>query len=108
MNRAPRGTQATGTRQTAGMTRAEQEDFDDYADGLAGIAPETAQTRRERRQAQTDRAGLVAAAVTALGEAETRLREAVTEARAVGVSWDELGELLRVSGETARRRYGSL
>lgn len=90
------------------MTRAEQDDFDDYADQAAGIAPETAQTRRERRQAQTDRAGVVAAAAVALGEAETRLREAVTEARAVGVSWDELGELLRVSGETARRRYGSL
>ena len=35
-----------------------------------------------------------------------RVCEAVAEARAGGATWDRIGRILRVSGRTARERYG--
>jgi hypothetical protein len=40
--------------------------------------------------------------------AERDLRHAVVEARGEGLSWDQIGEVLGVSGEAARKRYAKV
>jgi hypothetical protein len=41
-------------------------------------------------------------------KAEGRLAGSVEVARLAGVSWDDIGHALGVSGQTARRRYPDL
>ena len=55
-----------------------------------------------------------AAPLHAIGEAasqrattERRVAEAVAAARAAGVSWSAIGNMLGTSGEAARKRYSS-
>ena len=45
-------------------------------------------------------------AVRTEGHTEDRVCEAVTEARAGGATWDRIGRILNVTGQTARERYG--
>lgn len=48
----------------------------------------------------------VRAAFQARVEAETRLADAVSVARAEGYSWAAIGAMVATSGEAARQRYG--
>lgn len=46
-------------------------------------------------------------AVRTEGHTEERVCEAVAEARAGGATWDRIGRILNVSGQTARERYSN-
>jgi hypothetical protein len=45
-------------------------------------------------------------AAAALEECRRSLREAVAQAREVGVPWTQIGELLSLSPQAARRQFG--
>ncbi len=74
----------------------------DHADALSARFTDTEPELRDAaplraiRQAVTDRAAT-----------ERRLANAVTAARAAGVSWSAIGGMLGTSGEAARKRYGA-
>ncbi len=46
-------------------------------------------------------------AVTARGDAERRVAQAVAAARDAGVSWAAIASMLGTSGEAARKRYAA-
>lgn len=51
---------------------------------------------------------LLERAAMARARGERQIVEAVTAARAKGVSWQRIGELLGTSGQAAQQRYGSV
>lgn len=51
---------------------------------------------------------LVERAVLARARSERQIIEAVTAARAKGISWQRVGELLGTSAQAAQQRYGNV
>ena len=76
----------------------------DQADQLAARFETHDPDTSEIKDAATLRA--VRAAFTARAEAESRLADAVSLARAEGQSWAAIGAMLGTSGEATRQRYG--
>lgn len=48
---------------------------------------------------------LITQAAAALAAADAKLRDRVAEARANGVTWDEIGDALGVSRQAAHRKF---
>lgn len=62
-------------------------------------APAIVSTRRSQQ--------LIAQAAAAVDAAERKLHERVRDARANGVTWDEIGEALGVTRQSAHRRFSA-
>lgn len=87
------------------MPRSMQEIIDN-AERLAADAEAYEPTDDER--AYSGELARLYRAVRAQGEAQTEVLDAITAARAAGVPWREIGDLVGTTGEAARLRYGQL
>ncbi|MGH9103024.1 MAG: hypothetical protein ACRDYD_08610 [Acidimicrobiales bacterium] len=76
----------------------------DHADELAGRFEDHDIDSSDVKDAAALRS--VRAAVQGRAEAESRLADAVSVARAEGHSWAAIGAMIGTSGEAARQRYG--
>ena len=77
------------------------EQAEELAQRFERFEPDPADRARARSLAAVHRATLSRA------QAEAKLAEAVTRARADGHSWSAIGAMLGTSGEAARQRYGT-